>query len=96
MMNTLPIIEERVSLYVNREETNENSTKKVVNFHPTPLEYGNMLLPEKWKYRKAVNDLQLLINKIQREELTNIEDLDFELPEVVTLLKIRKQMLTAK
>jgi hypothetical protein len=55
-----------------------------------------MLLPEKWKYRKAVNDLQLLINKIQREELTNIEDLDFELPEVVTLLKIRKQMLTAK
>jgi hypothetical protein len=95
MMNTLPIIEENVSLYINREETKKPS-EKVVSFYKSPVKYESLPLPEKWKYRRAVNDLQLLINKIQREELTSIDDLDFELPEVVSLLKIRKEMLTAK
>jgi hypothetical protein len=96
MMNTLPIIEERISLYVNREETIEKSAEKVVSLYQAPKKYESMLLPEKWKYRRAVNDLQLLINKIQREELTSIDDLGYDLPEVVSLLKIRKEMLTAK
>ena len=98
-MNSLSIIEESNSLYVNRNELSilkEKSEEKVVSFYKNTVKYENLPLPEKWKYRKAVNELQVLINKIQRDELSAVEEFDYNLPEVVNLLKIRKEMLSAK
>lgn len=98
-MNSLPLIEESVSLYVNRNENtgkDENDNKKVLSLYKNKIEYASLPLPEKWKYRKAVNDLQVLINKIQSEELSSLDNFDFNLPEVVNLLKIRKEMLSYK
>ena len=98
-MNTLPIIEESNSLYVNRNELSilkEKSEENVVSFYKNSVKYENLPLQEKWKYRRAVNDLQVLINKIQRDGLSEVEEFDYNLPEVVNLLKIRKEMLSAK
>ena len=90
-MKSLAVLPESTSLFVNTEEGDN-----VVSFYKNSVNYVNLPLEEKWKYRKAVNQLQILINKIQSEEITSIEDTQYNLPEVVKLLKIRKEMLLVK
>lgn len=97
-MNNLATLPVLPSLFVNRDETSTKNSgeKKVVSFYKNSVKYSNLPLEEKWKYRKAVNSLQVLINKIQSEEITELEKCDLNLPEIVTLLKVRKEMLTSK
>lgn len=90
-MKSLAVLTESTSLFVNTEEGDN-----VVSFYKNSVNYVNLPLEEKWKYRKAVNQLQILINKIQSEEITSIEDTQYNLPEVVKLLRIRKEMLLVK
>ena len=99
-MNTLKVLVEAPSMFVEREEKTlsikEVTEEKVVSFYKSSVKYASLPLEEKWKYRKAVNELQVLINKIQQDELNNIEGFEVPLPEVVKLLQIRKEMLTVK
>ncbi|HYG41256.1 MAG TPA: hypothetical protein VD908_21690 [Cytophagales bacterium] len=90
-MKSLAVLTKSTSLFVNTEEGDN-----VVSFYKNSVNYVNLPLEEKWKYRKAVNQLQILINKIQSEEITSIEDTQYNLPEVVKLLRIRKEMLLVK